>query len=299
MIDTLWALGDRLTWEGSANPFESLTQASQYTDLAVAKAAITDVGEIIRTQGLPQQLVPLTIGIAGYGNVSKGAQEILDLLPITDIAPADLLAGRLPDNASHTILKVVFHEKDTVLPLVEGKAFELQEYYDHPERYRAAFERYLPHLSVLVNCIYWEPKYPRLVTVEAARKLFDADGQAKLRVIGDISCDVEGGIEITVKATEPDDPIYVYDPETGAIRSGVDGNGPVIVAVDILPTELPRESSAYFSNILKGFVPDIVAADYSTDFEALNLPAPLKRAVICHRGSLTPDYQYIGKHLAR
>jgi len=297
MIDTLWSLGDRLAWEGISNPFEPLTQASQYVDLAAAKASIRAIGEIIRTEGLPAAITPLTIGIAGYGNVSKGAQEILDLLPITDIAPADLLAGRLPDNVNNTILKVVFQEKDTVLPLVERKAFELQEFYDHPERYRAAFERYLPYLTALVNCIYWEPKYPRLVTVESAKTLY-ADGQPKLRVIGDISCDVEGGVEITVKATEPDDPIYVYDPATGSIHSGVEGNGPVMVAVDILPSELPRESSAYFSNILRGLVPEIAAADYAADFEALDLPAPLKRAVICHRGALTPDYQYIQKHLA-
>ena len=296
MIDTLWSMGARLAWEGIANPFESLTQASQYTDLAEAKAAITAVGEAIRTQGLPQQLVPLTIGITGYGNVSKGAQEILDLLPIADVSPADLLAGRLPENAEHSILKIVFKEKDTVLPLVDGAAFDLQEYYDHPERYRAAFERYLPHLTALVNCIYWEPKYPRLITVEAAKKLY-ADGQPKLRVIGDISCDVEGGIEITVKATEPDDPIYVYDPKTGSIRSGVEGPGPVMMVVDILPSELPRESSAYFSNILKGFIPAITAADYTVGFDVLDLPAPLKRAVICHRGKLTPDYKYIEKHL--
>jgi saccharopine dehydrogenase (NAD+, L-lysine forming) len=298
MIDTLWSLGSRLAWEGIANPFESLTQASQYADLAEAKAAITAVGEIIRTQGLPQQLVPHTIGIAGYGNVSKGAQEILDLLPFADVTPADLLAGRLPDDVEHCILKIVFKEEDTVLPLVEDAAFNLQDYYDHPERYRAAFERYLPHLTSLVNCIYWEPKYPRLITVEAARALY-AEGQPKLRVIGDISCDVEGGIEITVKATEPDDPIYVYDPKTGSIRSGVEGQGPVMMVVDILPSELPRESSAYFSNILKGFVPAIAAADYSVDFETLNLPAPLKRAVICHRGTLTPDYQYIQKYLTK
>ncbi len=297
MIDTLWTLGNRLVWEGIANPFEPLTQASEYADLAVAKAAIRSIGETIRTEGLSESIRPLTIGIAGYGNVSKGAQEILDLLPITDIAPADLLAGRLPENAGNTILKVVFQEEDTVLPLMSGKKFELKEFYDHPERYRAAFERYLPHLTALVNCIYWEPKYPRLVTIESARTLY-ADGQPKLRVIGDISCDVAGGVEITVKATEPDDPIYVYDPETGSIRSGVEGSGAVMMAVDILPSELPRESSAYFSNILKGFVPDIATADYSVDFEALKLPASLKRAVICHRGALAPDYQYIQKYLA-
>ena len=296
MIDTLWALGDRLAWEGIANPFEPLTQASKYADLAEAKTAVRAIGETIRTDGLPDAISPLTIGIAGYGNVSKGAQEILDLLPFTDISPADLLAGRLPGNVKNTILKIVFQEKDTVLPLVEGKAFGPQEFYDHPERYRAAFERYLPHLTALVNCIYWEPKYPRLITVESAKTLY-ANGQPKLRVIGDISCDVAGGVEITVKATEPDDPIYVYDPETGSIQLGVEGPGPVMLAVDILPTELPRESSAYFSNILKGFVPDIADADYSADFDALDLPTPLKRAVICHRGALTPNYQYIQTYL--
>jgi alpha-aminoadipic semialdehyde synthase len=256
------------------------------------------VGEIIRSQGLPQQLVPLTLGIAGYGNVSKGAQEILDLLPITTLSPEDLLAGRIPDDVNHTILKIVFQEKDTVLPLIEGAAFDLQEYYDHPERYRAAFERYLPHLTSLVNCIYWEPKYPRLVTVEAAKALYE-NGQPKLRVIGDISCDVLGGVEITVKATEPDDPIYVYNPMTGTIHSGVEGQGPVMMVVDILPSELPRESSAYFSNILKGLVPAMAAADYGVEFDVLDLPAPLKRAVICHRGKLTPEYQYIQTYLTK
>jgi len=297
MIDTLWALGERLTWEGIATPFENLQQASKYKDLASAKAAIRAIGEIILTERLPEEISPLTIGIAGYGNVSKGAQEILDLLPTTEISPSDLLTGRLPENAGNSVLKVVFQEKDTVVPLMSDKEFELQEFYDHPERYRAAFERYLPHLTALVNCIYWEPKYPRLVTVESAQRLYTG-GQPKLRVIGDISCDVGGGVEITVKATELDDPIYVYDTETGSILSGVEGSGPVMMAVDILPSELPREASAYFSNILKGFVPDIVGADYTADFETLKLPASLKRAVICHRGALAPDYQYIQKHLA-
>jgi alpha-aminoadipic semialdehyde synthase len=151
-------------------------------------------------------------------------------------------------------------------------------------------------LHALVNCIYWEPKYPRLITKEQIRELY-AEGQPTLRVIGDISCDVEGGVEVTVKATEPDDPIYVYHPDTEEIASGVEGRGPVMMAVDILPTELPRESSAYFSDILKTFVPAIAAADYGEAFEALDLPPELKRAVICHLGELTPDYRYIASYL--
>jgi len=295
-IDTLWALGQRLAWEGIETPLAEIRQASTYADLAAAKAAIVAAGEQIASEGLPEAISPLVIGVAGYGNVSKGAQEILDLLPITELPASALLAGDLHTEPGCPIVKVVFREEDTVLPLTDGKVFELQEYYDYPERYRAAFPRYLPHLHALVNCIYWEPKYPRLVTKEQIRALY-TDGQPTLRVIGDISCDVEGAVEVTVKATEPDDPIYVYDPEIGSIASGVEGRGPVMMAVDILPTELPRESSAYFSNILKMFVPAIGGADYGVAFEALDLPPELKRAVICHQGGLTPDYQYIAKHL--
>jgi hypothetical protein len=60
---------------------------------------------------------------------------------------------------------------------------------------------------------------------------------------------------------------------------------------------LPREASAYFSNVLKVFVPQIAAADYSGSFDACELPLELKRAVIAYRGSLTPDYRYLEQHL--
>jgi len=294
-IDTLWTLGRRLAWEGIPNPFEGIGQASTYASLEEAKEAVRTVGEQIQAEGLPEGISPLVIGVAGYGNVSKGAQAILDLLPATEIPAPSLLDPKGTDGAG-PILKVVFREEDTVLRLDPSQPFALQEYYDHPERYRAAFERYLQKLHALINCIYWEPRYPKLIARESLQALFSGE-QPNLRVIGDITCDVGGSIEATVKATEPDDPVYVYDPDTGEIASGVEGHGPVVVAVDILPSELPREASAYFSNILKGFVPAIAAADYAADFESLDLPAELKRSVIVHRGQLTPDYQYLTKHL--
>ena len=294
-IDTLWALGRRLSWEGIRSPFEEIEQASAYSSFEAAKSAVRAVGERVLKDGLPDAVSPLVLGIAGYGNVSNGAQEILDLLPIAEIFPADLLWDSALDEEA-PIVKVIFREEDTVLRLDPEQPFDLQEYYDHPERYRGAFERYLPRIHVLVNCIYWEPKYPRLVTKDAIRSLF-AEGQPRLRVIGDITCDVEGGVETTVKAMEPDDPVYVYLPAEDRAVSGVEGPGPVVMAVDILPSELPREASIYFSRILKQFVPAIADADYSCGFETLDLPEELKRAVIAHRGRLTPEYRYLERHL--
>jgi len=295
MIDTLWALGKRLAWEGIETPLSEIGQASSYASLDEAKAEIRAVGDEIRTSGLPAAIAPLVIGVAGYGNVARGAQEILDLLPLREASPQALLAG-LREDRQAPIVKVVFKEADTVRPLIAGRPFDLDEYYKHPERYGPFFEQYLPHLHAMVNCIYWEPKYPRLVTRQAIRDLY-RDQQPKLRVIGDITCDVKGSVEVTVKATEPDEPIYVYQPETGTTSAGVEGRGPVVMAVEILPSELPREASAYFSTILKRFVPTIAAADYSRDFESLDLPPELKRAVIVYRGALTPAYQYLEQHL--
>jgi alpha-aminoadipic semialdehyde synthase len=183
-----------------------------------------------------------------------------------------------------------------VEPLSPGDTFELQDYYDHPEKYRGVFERYVPHLTVLINAIFWTERYPRLLTKTYLKNLF-RHGQPRLRIIGDISCDVEGAVECTIKCTEPGDPVFVYDPFTEQVTDGHVGPGVVVLAVDILPSELPREASADFSRILKPFIRAIAQCDFSMPFEECGLPPEVKRAVIAYQGQLTPDYQYIQRFL--
>ena len=194
------------------------------------------------------------------------------------------------------IYATTFREEHLAAPLDDGVDFDLQHYYSTPHAYRSDFEQHLPHLSVLVNAIYWDPRYPRLVTRDYLRSAFAA-GQPKLRVIGDISCDIDGAIECTVKATEPGEPNFVYNPLTGEVTDGVEGEGVVVMAVDILPSELPRDASDYFSQVLLPYVPALASADYTVPFADLVLPAEIKRAVIAHRGQLTPSYQYLQQHM--
>jgi alpha-aminoadipic semialdehyde synthase len=297
MVDTLWAFGRRLEAEGIANPFSELKQMVEYDGLEEANAAISAVGQRIGQHGLPQSIAPLICGFAGYGNVFGGANDIIELLPVEEIEPDQVADVASQDDARDVIYKVVFREEDTVEPISPGDEFELQDYYDHPEKYRSKFDTYLPHLTLLVNCVYWEEKYPRLVTKESLRELYRGTRQPRLRVIGDASCDIEGAIEATVKCTEPGNPVYVYDPFENRAIDGVAGRGPVILAVEILPSELPREASTYFSGVLMDYVPAIAKADYSVPFEKLDLPPEIKRAVIVYQGDLTPDYRYLKDHL--
>ncbi len=118
-----------------------------------------------------------------------------------------------------------------------------------------------------------------------------------LRVIGDISCDIEGSIECTVHATEPDDPVYVYDVASGKALPGVEGTGPVILAVDILPCELPVDSSNFFSRALRPFLPHVDAADFGGPLESSGLPPELLKATIVYKGQLTAPYQYLETHV--
>jgi alanine dehydrogenase len=298
MIDTLWAFGQRLACEGLPTPFTKIQQTHRYENLDQALLTLDEVKQSITSRGLPEAVSPLIVGIAGYGNVSLGAQEILDHLPATEIRPEDI-AGvvKSTDASRHVLYKAVFREEHMVEPIRPHQGFELHDYYSHPEKYRSAFEKYLPHLSILINAIYWDTMYPRLVTKAYVWRAYRGDRSPRLKVIGDISCDIDGAVEVTVKATEPGDPVFVYDPQTGEARNGFEGQGPVIMAVDILPTELPRESSVDFSRILRKYVPAIATADFAVPFDHLDLPPEIKRGVILYHGKLTPDYRYLAGFL--
>lgn len=298
MIDTLWALGRRLAWEGRETPFAALKAAWEYEDLAAARAAVAGVGERVAAEGVGAGLAPLVAAFAGYGNVSLGAQEILDVLPHEEIAPGDLAAiASRAEPSDKLVYKVVFKEEDMVEATAPGAAFDLQDYYDHPEKYRPVLAAYLPYLTVLVNCIYWEARYPRFVTKADLASLYGGEKPPRLRVIGDISCDVEGGVEATVKQVDSASPVYVYDVERDEAVDGVAGNGPVILAVANLPAELPRDSSAYFGERLEPYVAAIARAVWRDSFDAVELPGPIKAATILYRGEFTPQYQYLERYI--
>jgi alpha-aminoadipic semialdehyde synthase len=146
---------------------------------------------------------------------------------------------------------------------------------------------------MIVNGIYWEPHYPRLLTLSYMKQFYEFNPNPKLRVIADISCDIEGSIELTTKATSSENPVYVFEPITNIIKDGVEGFGPVILAQDRLPVELPREASQSFGNSLLPFIPQLALADYTKPRLELDIPKVFKKAVITHQGELAKRYHHL------
>jgi len=298
LIETLHAYGKKMELKGYVTPFADLKQAYQYNSLEEAKKELSNVGKILSEKGLPKGLAPLTVGFLGYGNVSKGAQQMFDLLPFKTINPGqlkELMEKEDNDADNHYLYKVIFKEEDLVKPL--NGTFELQEYFDHPERFTSVFEQYLPLLKIVINCVYWTEKYPRFVTREALKKNVQSIEKSGIQIIGDITCDINGSIEITRESTMPDKACYTYSAENDSFVDGIQDAGITVMAIDNLPCEFPREASDEFSKELKNFVNGIVTADFEADYNEIELPFEIKKAAILYNGSLTEKYKYMDEFI--
>ena len=283
-VDTLWLLGKRLAWEGIDSPFTEIAQTVEYGDLEHACAAVERVAEQIRRHGLPREISPLVIAVTGEGGkVWGGAMEILDLLPSRRVRAADL-ASAVASADGMEVLVVSYAPGDLVEPVASGATYTWDDYLAHPESYRARFGRDLPLLSAVIHGIFWREGFPRFILREDVARLFADSSRPKLRIVSDISCDLGGSDECLVKATDPGNPAYVYDPGTGAATDGWEGRGPVVLAVEILPAELPVDASRHFSRVLSPLVPHLLSDGASSHPDAL--PPSLRRCMMAHRGRL-------------
>lgn len=296
-LDILWLTGEHWQYHGSDTPLVECKQANQYHSLVEAKDVLRKIGQRILQEGFPQQISPVVIGILGYGNVSKGAQQIFDCLPLEHLEPENL-AGFIHDKKGrHDRIYLTVFKEEHLAKNKSGEPFDLQEYYKHPENFESQFEQYLPHISILVNAIYWDKRYPRFVTWENLKRLYEKQQKPKLCAIADITCDINGSIECNVKVSDSGRPAYLVNPITHSIADGHKGDGIVMLAIDNLPCELPRDSSQFFSRQLRPFLPNILKADYSQPLEASGLLPELQKAVIVYNGKLTQAYRYLEEYL--
>ena len=116
----------------------------------------------------------MVFAVTGTGRVAEGIIEILECLPHIKVEPKNLKEYlekvRSEDIKKHnkTIIISQFSAKDLVR-LKEGdndEPFDKAHYYKNPHLYQSKFYEYLPDISFLVNGVYWEPKFPRVLTCE-------------------------------------------------------------------------------------------------------------------------------------
>ena len=294
MVDSLWGIGQRLKEEyGLDTPFLKIKHSYEYDSLEQDLIEIKKIGDEIKENGLPKEILPFNIFVLGYGHVAQGMLEVLQSLPIKMVEPDEFKA--LEDNHDAGTVYVGVFKEEHLVQRKDGSAFVLQDYFTNHTLYESRMQQYLPYCSVYMNGIYWEPDCPVFLSREDMKKL--QGPKQKMVMIGDVTCDINGSVEATVKGTWPDNPIFVYNAETGKIVDGVKGPGFPDCAVDNLPCEFSKESSDFFSSSLMPFMEAILTNDYSKPIPQSNLPHEMKKAVIAHLGKLEEEYKYIEEYL--
>ncbi|KAK3285370.1 hypothetical protein CYMTET_7023, partial [Cymbomonas tetramitiformis] len=174
--------------------------------------------------------------------------------------------------------------------------FDSAHYGTHSDQYEPIFHRrILPFTSVLFNCIYWDHRFPRLITTKQAQDLAGA-GNLKLLGVEDVSCDLAGSIEFLEQYGSIEKPFNMQDWASGsmALREGVDGPGVLYHAVDHLPAECPLEASTHFGRCLEPFLPALAHSDGTKPHAQCDLPAEMHGAVVACQGELTPAFEHVG-----
>ncbi len=231
--------------------------------------------EDLKTEYAKVKLPKIKIALTGGGRVSKGAMEVLDGMNIRKVTPADFIQN-LYDEPVYTQLNSRDYNKHKA-----GNEFSRTEFYDHPENYESDFLKYARVADMLIAGAYWDPEAPVLFKREDILK-----PDFKIRVIADVTCDIEGSIPSTKRPSTIDNPVYDYNPSEDSVEVAFKEEGNIsVMAVDNLPCELPRDASRDFGNeIVNNVLPHLLGKDEKQI---------ISRATIAENGKLTERYTYL------
>lgn len=213
--------------------------------------------------------------LTGFGRVGHGAREIIDLLPIKEVTPEELLTMEFNEPVfAHLELEDYYGRND-------GKEFNKQEFYSTPELYTSIFSRFIPQSDMYIPCHFWSSKSPVIITQQDLQ----IDNR-RLSVVADISCDVDGPIASTIRSSKISDAIYGYDPHTGNEIDFRNENAIAVMAVDNLPCELPKDASEDFGNeLMKHVLPAFLREDIDRIID--------RASETDFTGNLTDNYKYL------
>jgi saccharopine dehydrogenase (NAD+, L-lysine forming) len=232
---------------------------------------VNDLKLELRKVNLP----PVKIILTGTGRVAKGAMESLDTAGIRKVGPFDFLQKTFNEPVYVQLGSADYHSRK------EGGHFNREEFHTNPEKYWSRFVEFTRVADLLLAGAFWHPNAPVLFSRE--------DMMAKdfrVKVIADITCDIEGSVPSTKKASSIAEPIYDYDPVTDTVQPGLSDEKFVsVMAIDNLPCELPRSASEEFGRDLIDRVLKPLLTEDTTHI--------IERGTIAANGRLTPHFEYL------
>ena len=227
------------------------------------------IGEL-RKLKLPNIKILLT----GRGRVGNGAREMMDAMNLKKVNVGEYLEEDFNEAVYCQIDASEYNKRK------DGVRGNKPDFFANPEAYKTNFTRFTRVTDFYIAGHFYGDGAPYLYTREDAKH-----PDFKIRVVADVSCDIDGPVATTIKPSTIADPIYGYDPLTETETNFKNKKAIAVMAVDNLPCELPRDASVGFGD---AFVKNVIPAFFNNDADGV-----LHRARMTKNGKLTKRYSYL------
>jgi alanine dehydrogenase len=213
------------------------------------------------------------IVITGGGRVASGIIEILEKVKIKRVTTQEILTNSYQEPVYAQLLV------DDYYTTIDGSPFTRKDVYKTPEKFQRDFMKFAKVADMYISGHFWDNKAPYIFTREDAKS-----PEFKIKVVGDVSCDIDTAVACTIRPSTIKDPLYGYDVVNEKETNFDNKNAITVMAVDNLPCELPRDASADFG---REFI-DKILPHLIDDKEQV-----IERATICKNGDLMAKYEYL------
>tara|TARA_B100001564_G_scaffold154738_1_gene129954 strand:- start:2768 stop:3961 length:1194 start_codon:yes stop_codon:yes gene_type:complete len=210
--------------------------------------------------------------VTGKGRVGKGIIETLKKLNITEVNIEDYLTKEFNYPVFLNIDVLDYNER------VDEKNSNFLDFINNNKEYKSSFMKFVSKTNIYFAGHFYANGAPYLFTRKDVRSK-----QFNISVVADISCDIDGPVATTIRASKITDPIYGYNKITESEDDFMKDDVIAVMAVDNLPCELPKDASNDFGeNLIKHIIP-ILNSNNSI----------LEDATICKDGDLTKNFEYL------
>ncbi|WP_439127588.1 NAD(P)-dependent oxidoreductase [Polaribacter sp.] len=257
---------------GAYNGFRAIGLANKTFNLP--KAETLDSQQELIAELKKIDLKNLKILLTGNGKVAYGAKEMLDAMQIKEVSVNEYLNNHYAEPV-YCLADVLDYNKRK-----DGKVIDNFDFYKHPEAYEANFMRFAEVTDFFIAGHFYGDGAPYLYTREDAKS-----NNFNIKYVADISCDIDGPVASTIRPSTIAEPLYGYNPATEKEVDFKDKNAIVVMAVDNLPCELPKDASEGFGEM---FLENVIPAFFNNDKNGV-----LERAKMTENGKLTARFSYL------
>ena len=216
--------------------------------------------------------------LTGNGKVAYGAKEMLDAMNIKQVSVHEYLSNTF-NEVVYCMIDVLDYNKRK-----DGQKIDNLDFYNHPETYESNFMRFAEVTDFFIAGHFFGDGSPYLFTREDAKKQ-----NFKIKYVADISCDIDGPVASTIRPSTITEPIYGYHPKKEKEVNYTDKDAIVVMAVDNLPCELPKDASEGFGEM---FLENVIPAFFNNDKDGV-----LARAKMTENGKLTERFSYLQDYI--